>query len=141
MTGIFNRGHGEKMISGLLSEQKAGLFCLFDVDKFKNVNDTYGHLFGDVCLEKIAIQIRHVYGKYGTCYRIGGDEFCVIMQKNIVDIDIINNHFQQAVESLQQSDQRIPQVAYGYAYYDMKSEHIQKIIEQADTMMYQNKHT
>lgn len=75
MTGIFNRGHGEKMISELLAEQKAGLFCLFDVDKFKHVNDKYGHMVGDKVLIAIAEALQRVKRSNDIIMRLGGDEF------------------------------------------------------------------
>lgn len=75
MTGIFNRGHGEKMISELLTEQRAGLFCLFDVDKFKHVNDKYGHAVGDKVLIAIAEALQKVKRNNDIIMRLGGDEF------------------------------------------------------------------
>lgn len=75
MTGIFNRGHGEKMISELLAEHKAGLFCLFDVDKFKHVNDKYGHMVGDQVLIAIAEALQKVKRNHDVIMRLGGDEF------------------------------------------------------------------
>ena len=55
-----------------------GILVVFDVDDFKQVNDLYGHLQGDVCLAEIADCIKKAYAQYGYCYRIGGDEFCVL---------------------------------------------------------------
>ena len=75
MTGIFNRGHGEKAISELLSQKTKGLFCLFDVDKFKHVNDKYGHMVGDEVLIAIAEALSSVKRADDVVMRLGGDEF------------------------------------------------------------------
>lgn len=75
MAGIFNRGYGERMISELLAEHHAGLFCLFDVDKFKHVNDKYGHLVGDEVLIAITDALQKVKRKDDVIMRLGGDEF------------------------------------------------------------------
>ena len=47
---------------------------------FKQINDRYGHLQGDVCLAEIADCIKKAYARCGYCYRIGGDEFCVLLK-------------------------------------------------------------
>lgn len=112
---------------------------LFDVDKFKEVNDTYGHSVGDLCLKKIAQELRRVYGKYGLCYRIGGDEFSVILRENLQRVEELNDRFTAAIKALRAEDSRIPDVSVGYAYYDADSTHIQKTIEEADAMLYNNK--
>ena len=45
------------------------------------INDTFGHNSGDMCLKSVASAIRKVYRKSGLCYRVGGDEFCVIINR------------------------------------------------------------
>lgn len=75
MTGISNRGFGERTITELLEQQKQGLFCLFDVDKFKHVNDKYGHNVGDEVLIAIAKALQSVKRANDVVMRLGGDEF------------------------------------------------------------------
>ncbi len=57
------------------------MLVVFDVDDFKQINDRYGHMKGDLCLADIAECIKKAYASFGYCYRIGGDEFCVITEK------------------------------------------------------------
>ncbi|MEN1417360.1 diguanylate cyclase, partial [Pseudomonas aeruginosa] len=53
--------------------------CLFDVDKFKNINDTFGHLLGDEVLMKVVKILKsQIPVDKGKVYRFGGDEFAVI---------------------------------------------------------------
>ena len=75
MTGIYNRGFGEKTISELLEKERKGLFCLFDIDKFKNVNDKYGHIVGDKVLIAVAEALKSVQRPDDVIMRLGGDEF------------------------------------------------------------------
>lgn len=117
------------------------VYLIFDLNKFKLVNDTYGHAVGDICLRNAADLLRKVYGNYGLCYRIGGDEFCVIMKTGLDKVEELNSCFNQAIEQLRKEDERMPGVSIGYAYYDNASSHLQTVIEEADAMMYKNKKT
>lgn len=137
LTHLLNRRCYETSIGSLNSD---ALLLYFDVNKFKQVNDTYGHSAGDICLKKIAAQLQNVYGKYGNCYRIGGDEFCVILNKNFDGVEVLNNNFKKAINQEQENDERMPDVAIGFAFFDEKNSHIQTVIEKADAMMYKNKH-
>ena len=59
--------------------EKGGYLCLFDVDKFKNINDTFGHLLGDEVLMKVVKILKsQLPVDKGKVYRFGGDEFAVI---------------------------------------------------------------
>lgn len=59
---------------------KLGLL-LIDLDSFKNVNDSYGHVVGDLVLQKVAVRLQEVVGQLGTVYRLGGDEFSIFIPK------------------------------------------------------------
>ena len=135
-TRLLNRRCYERKIENMKS---SAYVLIFDINKFKKINDTYGHAEGDRCLTLVAQQIYAVYGKYGSCYRIGGDEFCVIMYRQLNRLDECNRQFKDAVEKLQGSNGRLTGVAVGYAYYDAQKANIQAVIEEADEMMYQNK--
>lgn len=60
-------------------------FIMIDVNNFKDINDTYGHLAGDQCLGKIGEAIYTVYSRDGFCYRSGGDEFIVILKPGVLE--------------------------------------------------------
>ena len=135
-TRLLNRRCYERKIESI----KASAYVLiFDINKFKQTNDTYGHTEGDKCLAQVAQQIFTVYGKYGACYRIGGDEFCVIMYKQQNILDQLNQKFKHRIDQLQKSNPKLFGVSLGYAYYDGKKTDIQDVIAQADEMMYKNK--
>ena len=76
MTGLMNRGGGEKKISELLSEHTPGMFCLLDADHFKSFNDTFGHAVGDAVICAIADALNKSLEKEdAVIMRLGGDEF------------------------------------------------------------------
>lgn len=77
MTGINNRGSGEKKIRELIAEGQGGMFVLMDVDKFKSVNDNYGHSVGDKVLIELANCLKKAFRANDIIMRLGGDEFAV----------------------------------------------------------------
>lgn len=77
LTGISNRGSGERKIEYLLSTGKSGMLCILDADKFKSINDSYGHVVGDRVIIKIAEALRKTFRDRDIVMRLGGDEFAV----------------------------------------------------------------
>ena len=111
----------------------------FDVDEFKSINDTYGHGEGDSMLSEVGGVIYASFSHVGHCYRIGGDEFCVILRRRVELLDKLNTTFQELIEQKHREDPRIPYVALGFAFFRFGISHIQAVVEEADAMMYQNK--
>ncbi|HET9164002.1 MAG TPA: GGDEF domain-containing protein [Solirubrobacterales bacterium] len=82
LTGLGNRGRLQVDLPAHLaraSEEKPVLLLLFDLNGFKHFNDTFGHPAGDELLTKLGGQLRDALGDGGVAYRIGGDEFCVLL--------------------------------------------------------------
>ena len=77
LTGIHNRGSGERRVQNLLEEGQKGMFCLLDIDKFKHINDTYGHGVGDKVLIALAKCLTHSFRSQDIVMRLGGDEFSI----------------------------------------------------------------
>ena len=90
------------------------MLIVFDVDDFKHVNDVYGHVKGALCLSIIANCIKKAYAKYGYCYRIGGDEFCVLL-KNCRNEESCSIQFDHLMKSKQRKYKYLPSVSYGSA--------------------------
>lgn len=80
MTGVNNRGSGEQKIREALKNGKHGMFCLIDVDKFKSINDNYGHQAGDEALKAIAASLSNVFRESDIVFRLGGDEFAAFAE-------------------------------------------------------------
>ena len=77
MTGILNRGSGERKVIDAMANDKAGMLCILDVDRFKNTNDNYGHSVGDKVLRGIADVLRITFRDEDIIFRLGGDEYAV----------------------------------------------------------------
>ncbi|MDO4364375.1 MAG: GGDEF domain-containing protein [Clostridia bacterium] len=136
LTELINRRGYENYISHLDSEC---VVLFFDVDRFKDANDMYGHSFGDMCLSKIGTAIKNTYARFGKCFRYGGDEFCVILTKNFNGVEELNKKFVAEIKKLKQKDSRIPDVTIGYAFFNPENGTVLQTIEEADKMMYLHK--
>ncbi len=89
LTGLYNKATCEDMIRAALHsarENETMAVMIIDTDRFKNINDTYGHTVGDKVLEQIGDVISDIFKGMDICGRFGGDEFLVLM-KNVNNRD------------------------------------------------------
>lgn len=78
-TSLPNKDELLKDMQSILKQHPTFALVVIDLDNFKSVNDTKGHLEGDVCLDKVITAIGAVVGRKGKIYRWGGDEFAVCL--------------------------------------------------------------
>lgn len=99
LTQTFNKGAAESRIQLWMKEnagvQRAGLLMI-DVDDFKQVNDTFGHISGDRVLREVTRKISGIFRESDVVGRIGGDEFVVLM-KNIQDTEVVTRKAQEII--------------------------------------------
>lgn len=87
LTGLLNKGVFEEEMAKFFSRYQRGLAAehhavyIMDIDNFKGINDTYGHIFGDYVLEQYASQLKAVFQEQALVGRIGGDEFAVLKKR------------------------------------------------------------
>lgn len=83
LTGLYNRMCCERDLTRYIDEAKTsgrqGAIIYLDLDDFKHINDGLGHQYGDVLLKAISNSLRRIEGIENTCYRMGGDEFVIIV--------------------------------------------------------------
>lgn len=80
LTGILSRSALTDYVSWLIEHDRKFSFFLVDIDNFKNVNDTYGHLIGDIVIAQMAQYFVKLSGKRGVVARYGGDEFILVFE-------------------------------------------------------------
>jgi diguanylate cyclase (GGDEF)-like protein len=83
LTGLGNRRALMEELERTLAEganSPERTFALFDLDGFKSYNDRFGHPAGDALLERLGERLTDAIGVYGTAFRLGGDEFCVMLE-------------------------------------------------------------
>lgn len=136
LTDLLNRLEFDNTIKNL---SKDATIIYFDVNKFKTINDTYGHIYGDTCLKDVAQCLRKAYGKYGKIYRYGGDEFCVILQKRTEKLNEMNSNFSKYVKEIIDKDSHFPGVSFGFATFKPHVDEFIDVLSKADQNMYEQK--
>ncbi len=107
LTGLPNRlqlteALGAAMRRADQSRSRCG-FLMIDLDRFKTVNDTLGHVVGDQLLERLAERLRALVGDAGLCGRLGGDEFAVVLGGPGIDGDKVHAVAQRIISGLSQA--------------------------------------
>lgn len=146
LTQLYNNRTGKELIDRYLQAKDPYASCgmlVIDLDFFKNVNDRYGHLFGDKVLQEFARMLRTLFRSSDILVRFGGDEFVVFL-KDIPNTTLLQKT-RQLSESVQQvkfweNDYRmtcsigacfLPENTAGYSF--------DQLFENADWAMYQAK--
>ena len=87
----------------------------------------------------MAQALRAAYGSSGWLYRIGGDEFCVLLERNLNYLEEMNEVLHERLEEARRKNPFVPGVSVGYARYDTSEEEIGAAVERADAEMYHAK--
>lgn len=145
MTGLFNRTAYAEYIEKEDFSPDHMIVAMFDLNNLKKCNDEFGHEQGDIYITTCAKLISDSFADIGNCYRIGGDEFCVLM--NDIDWEICKNRVSAFYNKIEHANKKRPismdmKVACGYVMYDKQLDYnIQSTIRRADKMMYKEKYS
>ncbi len=134
LTGLLNQNSYLNRTAEM--RRSGGMLVVFDVDDFKQVNDRYGHLKGDICLAEIAACIKRAYARHGYCYRTGGDEFCVLLRDGDKEHACAKEFVRRLDERRKELD-FLPTVSFGSAA--LLSENVVTVKDRADHNMYRYK--
>lgn len=135
LTHLLNRRCFQK---DLFKLNRPAVFITMDVNDFKKINDDCGHVAGDACLKAVALAVRSAYGKHGLCYRVGGDEFCVILRRRTEQLSALNANFEKRLGELKNKNAAFKGVAVGCAEFN-GSEDPKDALARADEAMYRAK--
>ena len=137
LTGLYNKMTFKQLAEDMLSEGTHALIIV-DIDDFKNVNDTYGHLFGDEVILTVASVVRDGFRSSDITGRIGGDEFAVFA-RDALDENVIRNRCRQITAHLAEIDSpngyRIS-VSMGISFYPRHGKDYPTLFSHADAALY-----
>ena len=148
MTQLFNHQHFRQLLQTELARAeryKRPLALIFgDIDRFKAVNDTYGHLAGDRVIKALATKLRRETRESDHAARYGGEEFAVILTETTIEgAKVIAERLRLEIESMEivYGEQSIATtLSFGIAgMTDLKSTSIDELIGRADKALYQAK--
>ena len=142
MTGLYNKATTESKIQASLRELNGNSYevlMLVDIDDFKKINDTFGHLKGDDVIIDIAKTLQEYKGDYGIAGRLGGDEFCVFLT-NVLDTQLACEKAVLIAERLREvyHDECQVTLSIGIAATNQQIPY-NVLLENADTALYQAK--
>lgn len=144
LTGLVNRREFENRIESALEsalhDQQEHAICYLDLDQFKVINDTCGHVAGDELLRQIANLLRSKVRSNDTIARLGGDEFGLLMEGcPLTQSQRVAETLREAIEEFQfvWDDKRFRVgVSIGVVPINENSSSIMEVLQQADTACY-----
>lgn len=144
LTGLRNRTAFVKDLSETLEfcsmEEKSISVLFLDLDRFKHVNDTFGHSVGDLVLIRVAEMLRALENKDRIIYRLGGDEFTIINMKSKEDIFLSETIIKSFEKPLIIDNKEIyTTTSIGIARYPEAGNDVDTLTRNADSAMYMAK--
>lgn len=143
LTGLYNRSTLEQRIKKYLTNPSK-LYAMFivDLDHFKEINDTMGHIQGDIVLKDVARILSHNFSSKDDIGRLGGDEF-VVLKRNVVsleEIEEIAKHLNEQLCLTYEKDDHKVQISASIGIcIGKKYTYFQKLYSKADETLYEVK--
>lgn len=146
LTGLYNRMRCEEDLQLLIMEaeqtKRQGAVLFLDLDDFKHINDGLGHQYGDVLLKMIAVALQQIKGIENRCYRVGGDEFIVLIEPEQY------NHYDYIVDEIKRmfsspwylgNNEYYCTMSMGIVSFPKGGRDVNDLIKKADIAMYDAK--
>ncbi len=146
LTGLYNRRFFNEQVQQMITATRTYgnqvTFLMIDIDRFKEINDTHGHLKGDEVLKAVADALQLAVEEDDLVVRFGGDEFLVVLSEGknpSITIDRLHDHIKQMNEKLEDIGFFVD-LSIGRALWDRAMiRNIEDIIHEADENMYKDK--
>ena len=140
LTELPNRSFFQASHSNLVRRATPHALLCLDMDNFKKINDSLGHQTGDILIKQIAKRIQRMTDSNSTCYRLGGDEFSILME-DFSDIHTITHFAQSILNTLSRpfiinKQEFVLGASIGIALFPEDGSSPQELLKNADTAMY-----
>jgi diguanylate cyclase (GGDEF)-like protein len=145
LTGLPNRAAFHEAVAAELSDPRTpACVLLMDLDRFKDVNDTLGHRYGDLLLVQVAERFRTAIGNHGLIARLGGDEFALVSSGR--DPEAATDLAQRIAAALSEPfhlEEMVvdTQASIGIALFPEHGSAVETLLQKADVAMYRAKET
>lgn len=144
LTGLYNRRHFETCLNAILHESNGKFWVvvvILDLDKFKSINDTYGHAFGDEVLIQFARLVQDEVRAGDMLCRYGGEEFCLLLRA--IDATTAQSKMRQIADKYRQLEIKLGDISLrdctfsaGIAEYPRHGSNRHELLMRADTALY-----
>lgn len=139
LTKCYNRHAYETDIHALDLNQE-WIYLSLDLNGLKHANDTYGHAAGDELIKAAADCMKEVFYKYGKVYRVGGDEFVVLLDKHVNDFNTLIQSFETKVDNWHGELVTSMGISYGVVFSKEQTwQSVEDVSKIADDRMYKSK--
>lgn len=140
LTNLLNRATLEKRIQLLTEQRKDYTLVMLDVDWFKTINDTHGHIVGDKVLQALASKLKESLKENELACRYGGEEFILVFTETTVEeayerVELLRGNVQQIISPAGKP----LTFSAGIANYPLHGVQMKNIIEKADEALYKAK--
>jgi diguanylate cyclase (GGDEF)-like protein/PAS domain S-box-containing protein len=146
LTGIANRNLLYEYLSTVVTKneknQKRFAVMFLDLDRFKMINDTYGHSFGDQLLQEVSKRLTNSLGEEGKIFRYGGDEFIIVLetdQRSKVSKTAEKIIYTLAAPFVIKERQMFISTSIGISVFPKDGENVEALIQNSDIAMYNAK--
>lgn len=141
LTGLWNRGYIQSEIDNMEENDASGSFLILDLDNFKGINDTYGHVVGDAALVAFANTLERFVHKDDIVSRIGGDEFAVFL-RDCYGKELLSDRIENLIKEVEhelcviKEDNSISSVSVGISAYPFDGKSFIELYNNADKALY-----
>ena len=135
----------QKSLNICLREKIPASLVFFDINKFKNINDKFGHKEGDKVLKVFSKEMENTFRDSDVFARIGGDEFVVLLtDTSITNAEQIIDRLENKINTYNKTSNNSYDILFSFGIVDINKEEVldlEELLHKADLLMYKNKNT